>query len=130
MHPMKLKTIAEWPFPTNLKNLQRFLGFSNFYRRFIEDFSGIAAPLTALTGKGVDIARKLEDREALNSFEKLKSLFSSKPFLIHFDFHLPRIIHVDSSGFAYSAILLQKSTDGKLHPVAYFSRKLTPTEMK
>lgn len=127
---MKLKTIAEWPFPTNLKNLQRFLGFSNFYRRFIEDFSGIAAPLTALTGKGVDIARKLEDREALNSFEKLKSLFSSKPFLIHFDFHLPRIIHVDSSGFAYSAILLQKSTDGKLHPVAYFSRKLTPTEMK
>lgn len=48
--------------------------------------------------------------------------------MIHFDFNLPRVLHVDSSGYAYSGILSQKGQDGKLHPVAYFSRKLTPTE--
>lgn len=130
MDPAKLKTIAEWPYPRNLKDLQRFLGFSNFYRRFIEDFSGVAGPLTTLTGKGVNMELGLKAISSKTAFEKLIAKFSSAPFLIHFDFALPHFIHVDSSGYVYSGILSQKNEHGDLKPVAYFSRKLTPAEMK
>lgn len=49
MDPAKVSAVTEWPAPTNLKQLQRFLGFANFYRRFIRNYSHLAAPLTALT---------------------------------------------------------------------------------
>ena len=51
MDPIKTKVIAEWPKPTKLKELQQFLGFCNFYQRFIRGYSGVAKPLTYLTGK-------------------------------------------------------------------------------
>lgn len=130
MDPTKLKTISDWPYPISLKDLQRFLGFSNFYRRFIQGFSRIAAPLTALTAKGVDTMKCLENREAISSFTQLKKIFAEQPFLIHFDFALPRVIHVDSLGYAYSGILSQKDVYGNLKPVAYFSRKLTIAEKR
>lgn len=116
MDPEKLKSIAEWPFPKDLKDLQRFLGFSNFYRRFIENFSGIAGSLTALTANGVDTKRGLKTEEALSAFNTLKSLFASRPFLIHFDFSLPRFLHVDSSGYAYSGILSRRIQKGNYDP--------------
>ncbi len=49
MEDQKVHTVVNWPQPTNLKELQRFLGFANFYRRFIRNFSSIAAPLTSMT---------------------------------------------------------------------------------
>lgn len=128
MDPEKLKTISDWPFPLDLRELRRFLGFSNFYRRFIKNFSGVAAPLTALTAKGTDIIKNLRNEGAILAFKRIKDIFSSKPFLIHFEFSLPRVIHVDSSGYAYSGILSQKGVDGELHPVAYFSKKLNDSE--
>lgn len=60
----------------------------------------------------------------------MRTLFSRAPFLLHFDFNLPRIIQVDASGYAFSGILSQKDMDGALKPVAYFSRKLNPTERR
>lgn len=71
MDPEKLRTISEWPFPIDLKILHRFLGFLNYYRRFIKDFFGIAAPLTALTGKGIDTVKSLKNSEVHESFKKL-----------------------------------------------------------
>lgn len=65
----------------------------------------------------------LKTREAHFSVNKLQEIFSTEPFLIHFDFELPQVVYVDSSGYTYSGILSQKSAYGKLHPVAYFSRK-------
>lgn len=128
MDPSKLKTISDWPFPESLKDLQRFLGFSNFYRRFIQGFSRLSSPLTALTAKDVDRVKGLKSREVMISFQRLKTTFAKKPFLIRLDFNLPRVIHVDSSGYAYSGILSQKDFNGDLKPVAYFSRKLTISE--
>lgn len=66
----------------------------------------------------------LGKQESKMAFETLRAKFSSAQFLLHFDFNLPRYIHVDSSGYAYSGILSQKNLTGELKPVAYFSRKL------
>lgn len=110
--------------------MQRLLGFSNFYRRFIPNFSGVAGPLTALTGKTADTEIGLREKKAQSAFFLLKDLFCKSPFLLHFDFHLPRILQVDSSGYAFSGIISQKNADGDLKPVAYFSRKLNATERR
>lgn len=130
MDPSKLSTISDWPYPNNLSELQRFLGFSNFYRRFIPNFSGVAGPLTTLTGKEVDTERGLKEKQAQSSFFLLKRLFCKSPFLLHFDFNSPRVLQVDSSGYAFSGILSQRNEAGELRPVAYFSRKLNDTERK
>lgn len=92
MDPTKLSTIADWPYPKTLTDLQRFLGFANFYRRFIPDLSGVAGPMTALTGKKSDPVQGLKSPEVVKPFEILKSLFSKAPFLLHFDFNLPRVL--------------------------------------
>jgi hypothetical protein len=70
MDPGKVQAIAEWKEPVNVKALQSVLGFANFYRRFIKDFSKITIPLTRLTQK--DILWKWDD-EAQGAFEALKT---------------------------------------------------------
>src|SRR6266446_479314 len=72
MDPSKVQSIQDWPKPRKVKDIQSFLGFANFYRRFISDYSDIVVPLTRLTRKGIkwnfsDAARK--------AFENLKSAF-------------------------------------------------------
>lgn len=117
----------EWPYPLNLKDVPRFLGFSNFYRRFIGDFLGIVGPFTLLSAKGINTESKLDIEDPNKVVENLIKRFSSSPFFIHFDFKLPINIHIDSSGYAYSGILSQKDPFGDVKTVAYFSRKLTLT---
>ena len=53
MHPRKLETIVDWPAPASVKDVQSFLGFTNFYRRFIDGYARIVLPLNALTRKDV-----------------------------------------------------------------------------
>ena len=80
MDPKKVKAIIEWPTPTEKKHVQSFLGFANFYRRFIKGYSGVTKPLTNLMGK-VKWLWALECQEA---FEEMKSRIASKPVL-----HMP-----------------------------------------
>ena len=126
MNPKKLDTITNWPAPTNVKELQSFLGFTNFYRRFIDSYSGITLPLTALTHKGTNFDFSVEARQA---FESLKQHFLTAPILRHFDSTLPCTLCTDASDFALSAVLQQPDDEGTLHPVAFYSRKLTPSEI-
>ncbi len=79
MDPEKVKAVVEWPSPDSRKALQRFLGFANFYRRFIRNFSQLAAPLTALTSPRTTF-RWSNTAEAV--FTKLKGRFVSAPILI------------------------------------------------
>lgn len=130
MDPAKLDTISRWPYPQNIRELYRFLGFTNFYRRFIDHFSDLAAPLTALTRDGVDIKTGLTLNGSKRSFSSLVKAFSSAPFLLHFDFAKPRVLQVDCLGFALSAILSQPDENQRLRPVSYLSRKLTPAEQR
>lgn len=66
MDPVKTQAVRDWPVPRNLKEVQAFLGFANFYRRFITNFAGIAAPLTYLTRKDVPFRF---DKKAMDAFE-------------------------------------------------------------
>lgn len=79
MDPSKITAILEWPIPKDKKSVQRFIGFANFYRRFIRGFSQVCSPITALT-KNHD--RFTWTSQAQEAFEKLKELFTQAPILI------------------------------------------------
>ena len=115
--------MQDWAVPTNKTEVQAFIGFLNFYRRFIEDFSKIAKPLHQLTGNQPFVWGK-EQQEA---FEGLKERLCSEPVLrIPID-DAPFQVETDCSRFAMGGVLSQY-IDGKWHPVAYRSQVLTATE--
>lgn len=121
----KVKAVLEWPVPAGRKQLQRFLGFGNFYRRFIRNFSGIAAPLHKLTSGKV---RFVWDDEANKAFSELKRRFSAAPILVQPDTSKQFFVEVDASDTGVGAVLSQRASDNKMHPCAYFSCKLSPAE--
>ncbi len=123
----KVKAVVEWPRPTTLKELQRFLGFANFYRRFIRGFSMVAEPLTALVRKGTSCLPWNE--EATKAFSRLKQAFTSAPILHHPDPELPFVVEVDASSTGLGAVLSQRQgSPPKLYPCAYYSKKLSSAE--
>ncbi|CAM4667952.1 unnamed protein product [Leuciscus chuanchicus] len=126
MDPEKVKAVVEWPIPDSRKALQRFLGFANFYRRFIRNFSQLAAPLTALTSPKTTF-RWSDAAEA--AFAKLKDRFVSAPILIAPDSSRQFVVEVDASEVGVGAVLSQRSpTDEKMHPCAFLSHRLSPAE--
>lgn len=129
MHPRKLDTIAEWPVPRSVKDIQSFLGFTNFYRRFIDGYAKIVVPLNALTRKDAVEQPFALTPAAAEAFHTLKRAFTSSPLLRHFDPSLPCTLRTDASDFAIAGVLHQPDAQGFLHPVAYFSRKLSPAEI-
>ena len=103
--------VVDWPAPESRKQLQRFLGFANFYRRFIRKYSCVVAPLTWLTST------------------KLPYLWTPAAEKVHPDPDLQYVVEVDASDDGVGAVLSQRSpVDQKLHPCAFFSRRLAPTE--
>ncbi|KAL0153240.1 hypothetical protein M9458_051463, partial [Cirrhinus mrigala] len=128
MDPQKLEAVRSWPLPTSLKQLQRFLGFANFYRRFIQGFSATAAPLTALTKPSRGEFQLTP--EAIQAFKKLCLLFTTAPVLIHPDPTKPFVVEVDASDVGVGAVLSQRGPDEKLHPCSFFSRKFNPTQQR
>ncbi|KAI2649350.1 Transposon Tf2-6 polyprotein [Labeo rohita] len=123
----KVEAITKWPKPITIKELQRFLGFSNFYRRFIEGYSMLASPLTSmLKGKPKTLTWS---SDATQAFQQLKTAFTSAPILRHPDPSKQFIVEVDASTTGVGAILSQQQGNPpQLKPCAYFSRKLTPAE--
>ncbi len=102
--PKKIQAVAAWPTPTSVKQLQRFLGFANFYRHFIRDYSRIAAPLTKLTSSAVRFSWTPEAEQAVM---ELKSHFTSAPVLIQPDSSRQFIAEVDASGLCSPSGLLR-----------------------
>ncbi|XDV24073.1 hypothetical protein PO909_028351 [Leuciscus waleckii] len=123
----KVQAVVNWPQPTNVKELQRFLGFANFYRRFIRNFSITAAPLTSLLQGGGHRLRWTAESNA--PFKQLKEKFTTAPILHHPDPEREFIVEVDASNTGIGAILSQRhGSPAKLFPCAYHSRKLSPAE--
>lgn len=123
----KTAAISAWPTPTTAKHVKMFLGLASYYRKFIRNFSMIAAPLTDLLRKGVAFSWTVECQQA---FDSLKAALTSQPILHHFDPTLPTEVHCDASNVGIGGVLLQQPAQGSACVVGFYSRKLTPTEQR
>lgn len=123
--PEKVSVVKNWKPPTNVRGIQSFLGFCNFYRRFIRDYGVIAKPLTNLTKTTVTFKF---DAACQDAFEELKARLTSSPILRHYDSCLQSMIETDASDGIIAGIFSQLHPDGQWYPVAYFSKTMTAAE--
>ncbi|KJK84693.1 hypothetical protein H633G_11590 [Metarhizium anisopliae BRIP 53284] len=100
MEKSKIEAVRNWPTPKNVKDIQSFRGFANYYRRFIKSYGETAAPLDELTKK--DKQWNWND-EAQCAFDKIKELITSEPVLRTFDPEKETELETDSSDFALGA---------------------------
>ncbi|KAI7909406.1 hypothetical protein M0657_011852 [Pyricularia oryzae] len=103
MEKSKIQAVKEWPQPQNVRDVRAFLGFVNFYRRFIKGYGAIATPLTNMTKKDLEFQEPI-----------LKIPDPTKPFEVE----------TDASDYAIGGQLSQRDKEGRLHPCAFFSQKL------
>ena len=110
MQREKIEEVLSWPAPKNVKEVQKFLGLANYYRRFIKDFTKIAASLHVLVRKEQKWKWEKEQEEA---FGRLKVVFTWEPVLVIPDIDREIRVKVDVSDYATGGVLLTKCEDGK-----------------
>ena len=122
---VKLCAIQQWPIPKKVKDVQKFLGFCNFYWHFIQNYSLLARPLFNLTKKDIPFVwTKTQD----NTFKSLQNMLCGALVLVLPDYGKPFTLTTDASNFATGAILEQEDALGRSRPVAYFSKSFQPAE--
>ncbi len=125
MDPTKVRGVMEWPTPTKVKEVQSFLGFVNFYQKFIHDFSDIAHPLYALTCKTQWWVWGSPEQEAFNA---LKKAVTSAPILTFPSQSGCFCLKCDASNFTTGAVLSQVQVDGTHQPIAFMSKGFSDVE--
>jgi hypothetical protein len=126
MDPVKIAGVADWPTPSNKKEVQSFVGFVNLYQRFIPGFSHHARAFFDLTMKDVRFIWCLPQED---SFMKLKEFINLAPVLVLPNDNLPFRLEADGSGITTGAVLSQQNVDDNVwHPVAFLSKVLNPVE--
>jgi hypothetical protein len=126
MDPIKVAGVTEWPTLNSKKEVQSFLGFANFYRRFIEGFSHHAKPLFELTKQDQKWNWAATEQGA---FDEIKNRITSSPILCFADDSKVFRIEADSSDYATGGVLSQQSSDDlKWHPIAFYSKSLNAIE--
>jgi len=129
MDPEKVACVLDWQTSGNVTDIQCFLGFANFYRRFIRDYSKVVSPLTSLMKKeGGKYVLFLWGPAQQKAFEDLKKAFTTALILHHFDYDHEIVVETDASDYLSASILSQYDDEGTLHPVAFSSKKHSPTE--
>ncbi|EFP10573.1 hypothetical protein CRE_23798 [Caenorhabditis remanei] len=126
-NPKKTEAIQNFPVPTNATAVRSFIGMIGYFRRFIKNFAGIAAPLHSLTEKDKAFEWKEIHQHA---FEELKTALVNPPILAGPNLNKPYVLETDASSFAIAAVLLQKNDDGLLNVISFASRKLSKAEAK
>lgn len=122
----KIKAVKKMAIPNNEKELQRFLGLTGYFRKYIHNYALIARPLSDLLRRENKFVIKQEHLEAI---QILKMQLSRKPILNIFSYEKETELHCDAAKKGLGAILLQKnSEDSAMHPVYYLSKKTTPAE--
>jgi len=122
--PKKVEAVLNFPRSKNTKNIKQFLGLAGYYRRFLNNFSKTARPLTALLKKDEPFVWQ-EPQET--AFVTLRNQLCTEPLLQHPDFTQPFVLTTDASGYAIGSILSQGDV-GKDKPIAYASRLLNKAE--
>ena len=125
----KLISMRDFPSPLTVRDVRAFLGLTGYYRKMVRDYSKIAAPLSDATKGGAEGAVVLSE-DQINSFNELKRAMLSAPVLRLIDPGRAFTLQVDASAFAIGGVLMQPSDDGLLHPVGYFSRKLSEAQQR
>ena len=123
--PAKVEAITNWESPTSVSGVRSFLGFANFYRTFIKNYSDLTLPLTQLTHKG---ALYQWTNQCEQAFQRLKAMFTEGPILVQFNPDAETIVETDSSGWCIGGTLLQLQPSGMFHPCGFYSKKNSPTE--
>ncbi|GJV31416.1 reverse transcriptase domain-containing protein [Tanacetum coccineum] len=120
----KVDVIAKLPHPTTIKGIRSFLGHVGFYRRFIQDFSKIARPMTRLLEKDTPF---IFSNECIEAFKILKKKLTEAPILVAPDWDLPFEIMCDASDFAIGAVLGQRKSK-HFQPIHYASKTMTDAQ--
>lgn len=123
----KVEAIVKAPVPKNVTEVKAFIGLVNYYGKFIPNMSTILSPVYNLLKKDVPF---IFNAECMQSFNKVKELLTNAPILAHYDSSLPVILATDASSTGLGCVLSIKTSEGVEKPVAYFSRTLSPTEVK
>ena len=127
MDPRKTSAVRNWPAPTNLQELRKFLGLTNYFRKFIERYSIITAPLTNLTRKGAFVLPTAWTSECQQAFDTLKRSVTDDIILRFPDYSLSFQVEVvtDASLYGTGAVLLQQG-----RPIAFTSKKFSGAETR
>ncbi|GJU15728.1 reverse transcriptase domain-containing protein [Tanacetum coccineum] len=120
----KVDVIAKLPHPTTVKGIRSFLGHAGFYRRFIQDFSKIARPMTRLLEKDTPF---FFSKECIEAFQTLKKKLTEAPILIAPDWDLPFELMCDTSDYAIGAVLGQQKSK-HFQPIHYASKTMTDAQ--
>lgn len=123
--PAKVDVVRSWQYPSTVRGIQSFLGFCNFYRRFIKRYGVIAKPLVDLTRANVPFRF---DSSCAYAFDTLKAALTSAPLLQHYDPELECMLETDASDGVVACVLSQKHGEDWL-PVAYYSKTMAPAEL-
>ena len=123
--PVKLKGIADWPQPETVKQVRSFLGFGNYYRRFIQNYSDLTKPLNDLLHKDTKFIWTQAQEDA---FQTLKKKFQEAPVLQMPDPSKPFQLETDASKYASGAVLRQQDANGDWHPCGYISKTFNDAE--
>lgn len=132
MDPRRVQAIRDWKLPESYHDIQVFLGFCNFYRRFIPRYSMIACPLTNLlkgSVKGKKPGKVELNPSEIRAFRQLITAFQAATLLCHFDPAKFIRVETDASNIGMAGILSQPGPGGQWHPVAFWSRKFSGAEL-
>jgi len=121
----KVEGVLNWPAPRNIKEVQKFLGLANYYRRFIKSFARIAAPLYMLVRKEQKWKWEKKQEEA---FEELKTVFTTEPILAIPDIDREMRVEANASDYVIGGVLSMKCEDGKWRLVVFISKLLNTTK--
>jgi len=126
MSQKKVEDIVNWLAPRIVKEVQRFIGFANFYRRFIQGFSSLTLPIQVLTHNEV-LWNWSEQCE--KAFVELKRKFTTAPMLGHYYPERKKLIETDAPDLCKAGILSQYEPDRRWNPLSYYNKRFLPAEL-
>ena len=129
--PKKVEAVKNWTIPKTVTDVRSFLGFTNYYRRFVKDYAKVARLLNILiSGENAAKKKKLVewDEQCQKAFDALKDLCTSTPILTYADYKKEFQLHTDACEKGLGGVLYQKDENGLQRVIAYASRSLSHTE--